>query len=244
MAAELPNTLNKVVGRPSDWTEIELQSMLLQCVSRLTSNVFLGQKFMDNPDWQYLCTEYAKDVNIAAHRLNGLAPVLRPIAHWFLPECRKIRTEINKARELIQPEVDRRMEELRKHGGPRRRVLDSVDWFIASMKGKENTKFDMAVAEISLAMAAIHTTTRTTICLMRDLLAHPEYIQDLRDECVAVLKETGKMDKTALFKMRRLDSVLRESMRTNPASLGKTNIPPFTSRACTFDRGSLTRLDG
>lgn len=231
MAAELPNTLNKVVGRPSAWTEIDLQSMLIQCVSRLTSNVFLGQKFMDNPEWQYLCTEYAKDVNIAAHRLNGLSPVLRPIAHWFLPECRKVRTGVNKARELIQPEVDRRMEELRKHGGPRRRMLDNDDWFIASMKGKEDTKFDMAVAEISFAMAAIHTTARTTICLMRDLLAHTEYIQDLRDERVSVLKETGKMDKTALFKMRMLDSVLRESMRTNPASLGKTNTSPLSRPA-------------
>lgn len=228
MAAELPNTLNKVVGQPSAWTEIELQSILLQCVSRLTSKIFLGTKFMDNPEWQYLCTQYVKDVNIAAQRLNGLPPVVRPIVHWFLPECRKIRAEVNQARALIQPEVERRMEEIRKHGGPRRRVLDSVDWFIASMKGKEDTKFDIAVAEISLAMAAIHTTTRTTICLMRDLLAHPEYIQDLRDECVAVLQETGKMDKTALFKMRKLDSVLRESMRVNPASAGKTKTPSFS----------------
>lgn len=76
------------------------------------------------------------------------------------------------------------MEEIHKHGGRRRGVLDSVDWLIASMKGKNNPKFDLAVAEISLSMAAIHTTTRTATSLMRDPLAHPEYIQDLRDECV------------------------------------------------------------
>ncbi|KAI3393338.1 hypothetical protein diail_4419 [Diaporthe ilicicola] len=237
MVAEVQNTVNKVIGRPNEWSEVELQAMLLQCVSRLTSKIFLGPKFMDNPEWQYLCTEYTKDVNIAARRLNRLPPFVRPFVHWFLPECRKIRAEINQARALIQPEVDRRMEELRKHGGPRRRILDSVDWFIASMKGKEDRKFDMAVAEISLATAAIHTTTRTTIGLMRDLMAHPEYIQDLRDECVAVLKETGKMDKSALFKMRKMDSVLRESMRCNPASLA--NMPRLTTQEVKFNDGTV-----
>lgn len=222
MVAELPNTLDKVLGHPSDWSEMDVQSMFLKCISRLTSKIFLGPKFMDNPDWQYLSTEYVKDVNAAVQRLNAIPPFVRPIAHWFLPECRKIRAEIDQARAMIRPEVDRRMEEIRKHGGPRRRVLDSVDWFIASMKGKNDPNFDLAVAEISLSMAAIHTTTRTAICLMRDLLEHPEYIQDLRDECVAVLNETGKMDKTTIFKMRKLDSVLRESMRKNPASLCKT----------------------
>lgn len=243
MVVELPNTLDKVLGQPDTWTEIEMQSMFLQCVSRLTTKIFLGPKFMDNPDWQYLNTSYVKDVHNAVQRLNGLPPFVRPIAHWFLPECRKVRAEVNQARALIRPEVERRMEEIRKHGGPRRRVLDSVDWFIASMKGKDDPKFDLAVAEISLSMAAIHTTTRTAISLMRDLLAHPEYIQDLRDECVAVLKETGKMDKTALFKMRKLDSVLRESMRKNPASLGKKKTTHFTTSShSVFNRCTLTRF--
>ncbi|KAI7778657.1 hypothetical protein LA080_001892 [Diaporthe eres] len=237
MVEELPNTLDKVLAHPNDWTEIDVQSMFLPIISRLTTKIFLGTKFMDNPDWQYLNTSYVKDVHSAVQRLNALPPFIRPIAHWFLPECRKIRAEVNQARALIRPEVDRRMEEMRKHGGPRRRVLDSVDWFIASMKGKEDTKFDLAVAEISLAMAAIHTTTRTAIGLMRDLLAHPGYIQDLRDECVEVLKETGKMDKTALFKMRKLDSVLRESMRKNPASAA--NMPRLTQEDLKFKDGTV-----
>lgn len=245
MVEELPNTLDKVLAHPNDWTEVDVQSMFLSIISRLTTKIFLGTKFMDNPDWQYLNTSYVKDVHSAVQRLNALPPFIRPIAHWFLPECRKIRAEVNQARALIRPEVDRRMEEMRKHGGPRRRVLDSVDWFIASMKGKDDPKFDLAVAEISLAMAAIHTTTRTAIGLMRDLLAHPGYIQDLRDECVAVLKETGKMDKTALFKMRKLDSVLRESMRKNPASAGKRKATHlFTFSSSIFNRCVLTRFTG
>lgn len=234
MVAEIPNTLEKVIGHHDAWTEVDLQSIMLQCVSRITSNVFLGSKFMEDPDWQYLNTEYVKDVNMAARRLNALPPFVRPFIHWFLPECRKIREEVKKARALIGPEVDRRMEELRKHGGPRRRVLDSVDWILASMKGRGKTQFDIPVAEIALSMAAIHTTARTIVCFMRDLLAHPEYVQDLRDEYVAVLKEEGKIDKKALLKMRKMDSVMRESMRMNPASLGKAKPPPPLSQLSTL----------
>lgn len=49
MAVELPNTLDKVLSHQSTLTEIEMQSMFLQVISRLTTKIFLGAKFMDNP---------------------------------------------------------------------------------------------------------------------------------------------------------------------------------------------------
>lgn len=226
MAQELPKTLDMVLGNQKEWTKIELQPLMLKCVGRLTSRIFLGPRLMDDPDWQYISTEYTTDVFLAARKLNTIPPILRSVMHWFLPECRKVRGLLKQARVLIGPEVERRVEEIEKHGGPRRRVLDSVDWFVASSRAKKNSNFDIASAEISLAMASIHTTTRTIMYLLTDLLDNPGYTQDLRDECVAVMKETGVMDKSALFKMKKMDSFLRESMRLHLSGNGKKSPPP------------------
>lgn len=174
---------------------------------------------MDNADWQRISTQYTTEVFLASQKLNSIPSFIRPVAHWFVPECKRVRALLKEAHKLIDPEVKRRMEELKKHGGPRRRVLDSVDWFVASSKA--NSKFDIAAAEISLAMASIHTTSTTIAYLLMDLLQNPEYAQDLRDECVAVMKETGVMDKSALFKMKKMDSFLRESMRLHGPVNGK-----------------------
>lgn len=223
MAREIPKTLDMVLGKPTKWTETPLQPAVQKCVGRLTARIFLGPRFMDDPDWQYICAQYTADVFVASQKLNSMLPFLRPVMQWFIPECRKVRAQVKQARALIEPEVERRMDELRKHGGPRRRVLDSVDWFVAcSMQEPEHArKFDIPCAEISLAMASIHTTMIAVMCLLTDLLENPQYTQELRDECVSVMKEVGRIDKTALFKMVKMDSFLRESMRIRNSGNGQ-----------------------
>lgn len=165
---------------------------------------------------------YTVDAFFAAKALNNWPAPLRPIVHWFLPECRKIRSEVKLAKQLIAPEVARRRKELAENGGkPRRKVLDSVDWFTASAKGEE---FDFANAELSLAMAAIHTTTNTLGFAMFDLLENPEYIPLLREEIKKVVTEEGGWTKGTLFKFRLMDSVLKESMRFHPHNLSKCSV--------------------
>lgn len=99
---------------------------------------------------------------MACRRLNTIPSPLRPIVHWFLPECRKLRVHIKDAQALINPEVERRIDEIRKNGGTaRKRVLDSVDWFVASAQARPERKeeFDIAVGEIAIAMAAVHVSS-------------------------------------------------------------------------------------
>ncbi|KUJ21322.1 trichothecene C-8 hydroxylase [Mollisia scopiformis] len=219
IAAETPNTLNLVYGSAPDWQEIVLTPALLKSISRLSALIFLGESFMNNPDWQRISVMYTVDVFMAAKALNNWPAPLRPIVHWFLPECRKIREEVKVAKDLIQPEVDKRRKELAENEGkPRRKVLDSVDWFTASAKGRE---FGYANAELSLAMAAIHTTSNTLGFAMFDLVENPEYFDLLREEIKRVWEEDGRWEKNTLYKLKLMDSVLKESMRLHPHSLLK-----------------------
>lgn len=174
---------------------------------------------MNNADWQRISVMYTVDAFMAAKALNNWPAPLRPIVHWFMPECKKIREEVKLAKALIGPEVDRRRKELAANGGkPRRKVLDSVDWFTASAKGQE---FDFANAELSLAMASIHTTSNVLAFAMYDLVENPQYMPLLREEIKRVYEAEGKWEKSTLFKLRLMDSFLKESMRLHPHNLGK-----------------------
>lgn len=222
MAKEAPNTLNLVYGDAPVWKTTVLTPALLKTVGRLTALVFLGDKFMDNPQWQQISIMYTVDAFMAARALNEWPAFSRPFVHWFLPECKKIRAEVKIAKDMIQPEVDKRRAELAAHGGkPRPKVLDSVDWFYASAKGKH---FDYANAELSLAMASIHTTTSAIGFAIFDLIENPEYIDMLRKEIKEVYEEEGIWEKSTLFKLKLMDSCLKESMRLHPHSLGKSSI--------------------
>lgn len=173
---------------------------------------------------------YTVDAFLAARALNEWPAFARPFVHWFLPECKKIRSEVKVAKALIQPEVDKRCAELAANGvKPRLKVLDSVDWFYTSAKGKQ---FDYANAELSLAMASIHTTTNTVGYALFDLIENPEYIDMLRKEIKEVYEEEGKWEKSTLFKLKLMDSCLKESMRLHPHSLGRSPLSFQTNDKC------------
>lgn len=59
---------------------------------------------------------------------------------------------------------------------------------------------------------------------MYDLAVRPEVVEDLRKEIKSVLEETdGVMTSSALFNMKLLDSVMRESQRFSPPFTGRSN---------------------
>ena len=94
---------------------------------------------------------------------------------------------------------------------------DALDW--ADMEaGNEN--YDRATFQLALSTAAIHTTTDLLEQCMLDLAQHPEVVGSLRDEIREVLLTDG-WNKMSLYKMKLLDSVIKESQRMKPSSVGK-----------------------
>ena len=88
---------------------------------------------------------------------------------------------------------------------------DAIEWFDHESGGTH----DEAALQVFLSLVAIHTTSDLVSQLMTDLSLHPEIIPDLKEEIVRVLGEEGRI-KSALFKMRLLDSAIKESQRLKP----------------------------
>lgn len=68
-------------------------------------------------------------------------------------------------------------------------------------------------------MAAIHTTTDLTEQCLINLAENPQCIQPIRDEIVEVLRADG-WQKASLYKLKKLDSAIKESQRLKPSSIG------------------------
>lgn len=69
-----------------------------------------------------------------------------------------------------------------------------------------------------LVMAAAHTTTTTIVHALYDLSSLPEAVfKDLRQEVTDIMNgEEEGWSLQAIFKMKKLDSFLKESQRMNP----------------------------
>lgn len=52
-----------------------------------------------------------------------------------------------------------------------------------------------------------------------DLCVHPEYLAPIREEIAQVLAEDQGVKKETLPKLRKMDSLLRESQRFGPPSI-------------------------
>lgn len=203
-----------------------LKTTILQIVARLSSRVFLGPELCRNKDWLRITIDYTVNVFMATFAVKRYPKFMHSIVHWFLPETRKIRAQHAEARRIIQPVINQRIKELAaasKHEGKDtgnstpRKYSDSMQWMEELSEGKP---YDAARAQLGLSMAAIHTTTDMLTQVIYDLCQHPELIQPLREEAIAVLQGEGGWKRTALYKLKLMDSVLKETQRLKPPSLG------------------------
>lgn len=250
MARETSSIVTKTLPpsptRDGEWREFNVYQASIAIISRVTQLVLLGEDFMNNEAWQRVATAHSVDVFRAAAALHRWPAYLRPVVHWFLPECRRIRAQVREARAILAPEVLRRVRERETHHSnsnnseeeekdqprPRRqRVLDAIDWFVAA--NPDDRPFDHVGAQISLAMAANQTSSNAFAYLLGDLVSHPEYAQPLRDEVIAGLRAINSTSTTststhtmagsggskyrALFpRLALMDSFMKESMRRHP----------------------------
>lgn len=198
-------------------------------VARLSSLIFVGETISHDDEWIDVSVNYAIDAFMAMRDLRDWPSILHPIVHWFLPSTQKLRTHLEMARSIISREIDRRAliraGKLPEDDPPR--GPDALDWYREAAEARDNLTFDQSCAQVGLALAAIHTTSNLLTNVIYDLAAYPEYIQPLRDEICAVAAEDGVLKKTSLLKLKLMDSVMKESQRTNPLSLSK--LPTFFS---------------
>lgn len=217
-------TIDDVFGHGKEWTTRMIREDMLEVVARVSSRVFLGAKLCRNRRWLDIAKTFTVDSFTLSFLLRTVPAMVRPFAYLVLPQSARLRRSVRDAHDLIMPEVERRkavVDAARAAGEKPPKVADTLGWMYDIAKGED---LDFVSGQLSLTMAAIHTTTETTCRALLDLCKYPEIAQQLRDEIIEVVGREG-WAKTTLYKLKLMDSFLKESQRVMPIAVSKLKPP-------------------
>ncbi|KAI8171865.1 Cytochrome P450 monooygenase 2 [Colletotrichum sp. SAR 10_75] len=192
---------------------VPAKDAILDLVARLSSRVFLGDELCRNEAWLRVTKDYTVISFMAAMKLTFVPRPLRPLVHWFLPDCRLVRQHLAQARALISGVIEQRRAAKREaaaKGEEAPSYNDAIEWAEMECKGQA---YDAAVFQ-------------------------PELITPLREEVVQVLKAEG-WRKTALYNMKLMDSALKETQRMKPNSMFQ--MRRLATKDITLDEGIKIR---
>ncbi|KAI2632123.1 cytochrome P450 [Hypoxylon sp. NC1633] len=233
---ETTASVQDVFGDPEEWTTRRIRNDMLEVVARLSSRVFLGKDLCRNRRWLDISKSYTIDVFVASRIMRAAPVFLRPIVYLLLPHSRSLRNAVRDARKLIKPEVQRRkaaVDAAHAAGEKPPKVADTIGWMYEVAKDKDA---DFVAGQLSMTMAAIHTTTETICWALFDICAYPDVAQQLREEIIEVIGQHG-WAKTSLYKLKLMDSFLKEGQRCGPMS--KTTMNRYVEKDVELSDGTI-----
>lgn len=188
---------------------------LLEVVARVSSRVFLGAGLCRNRRWLDIAKTFTVDSFTLSFIMRMVPAIARPLAYLLAPQSARLRKSVRDAHTLIMPEVEKRkaaVDAARAAGEKPPKVADTIGWMYDMAKGQN---YDFVLSQLSLTMAAIHTTTESACRALLDLCKYPDAAQQLRDEIIEVVGREG-WAKTTLYKLKLMDSFLKEGQRVTP----------------------------
>ncbi|EAL88824.1 hypothetical protein KXW98_006768 [Aspergillus fumigatus] len=213
---------------PNSWTRVKPRSIMPKVATILSGRAFVGLPLSREPDWIESNVNYTQDVSRAWMVLRFYPHWIRPLVAPFLREVKTL--EQNKAligRKIAKLLADQEAQKL----SPAQEKIpggDMIDWFKSryQAQGKTATAQQLTRDQLLATFASIYNLSNALTYVMFDLAANPAAVDELREELDQVLGPNvgaESIDKTALPRLIKLDSFVRESQRLSPTSL--VNIP-------------------
>ncbi|CAH0042910.1 unnamed protein product [Clonostachys rhizophaga] len=202
------------------WTEVVAKDRVLDIVARVSSRIYLGDEVCRNARWLAITKLYTTHFFTAATKLRMYPRIVRHLVHWFIPECKLLRSQFNDAQKILQPIVDRR-KDLRRAAVATCELVpefdDALGWVEREAAAK-SVDCNPSIFQLLLSTVSINTTTDLLEQCMLYLAQDPGIISSLREEIHDVLRHHG-WSKSSLSNMKLLDSVIKESQRLKPTSI-------------------------
>jgi cytochrome P450 len=192
-----------------------LYPLVLDIIGRVSTRVFIGPDLAENDEWLALSIEYSVLAFECVRQLRLWPAILRQYVHWMMPDLRRLRKLAAMLEILIKEEVERRS--AREASDPAyEKPKDILQWIEEVSRGRPYSKVN---AQLQLTFAAIHSTSDALTKVLLYIVECPGLIDELRQEMVTAF--APGFSKSALFSLRLMDSVLKESMRLSPSSIGR-----------------------
>ncbi|KAL2350324.1 cytochrome P450 [Cryomyces antarcticus] len=221
---EVDYAVTKNIGDIPEWKAVPVYGTLLNLVALLSGRIFVGHPLSRNETWLQATLSYTIDGFVGAEKLWTYPKLFHPVMQYFIPEVRKVHSYLRNGAKLLEPVMKERQQAMRDNPNSKK-PSDMIQWIVDNSEGTDGQDTDYVTkTQMLISVVAIHTTTMTTAQAVFDLVAHPEYIQPLREELEQVRAEEGSAwSKASIAKLRRMDSFLKESQRFRPPGLVTMN---------------------
>ncbi|KAJ5727075.1 cytochrome P450 [Penicillium malachiteum] len=194
--AELNSAFEERIPPAEDWTDIQPFLDFGFGVARIASRAIVGPAFCRNPAWINIAVNYTQDL---------------------------FETIVIMPKGLLGPKfavLIRRNDEGTWSPGETEEEFNVLSWMVEAAKGSDRNPEALAHAEVLLALASVHTILVRVVNVMYDLMSHPEYIEELREEIDHIQKATSWDNPAQAYsQLHKLDSVIRESQRLSPPTI-------------------------
>ncbi|KAK1969994.1 cytochrome P450 [Colletotrichum sublineola] len=211
---EATEAMHIQLPQSSEWSEVIINEKLLRIITIVSGRIFVGSNLCRDEGYINTCIDYTKVLMAAVYAITMVPSFLRPFVAPWLPTTRALRKQFTKAEELLQPLLVAHREASEKG----EYQDDMIQWILDSQQ-RFGTFSDhrLAIAQLDLSFAAIHTTSITLTNAFYWLAAKPELIPVLRNDVQqASVHSQGQLTSPILQKMHKLDSFLKEVLRLTP----------------------------
>lgn len=182
-------------------------------VLSVSARSFVGLPTARDPKWIKASSDCLAVTWGMAALLRPFPSFLRPLVRPFIAPRIQFDKVMKAGQDILFPVIDERLENQERH-------VDVLQFLINSSKVVDHP--GVTARLLGLMAASLHASSMVATHALYDMCARPEYIDELRIEAQEVL---GASDRPWQFsdikKLKRLDSLLKESMRFNqPDYLG------------------------
>ncbi|KAI9149632.1 Cytochrome P450 monooxygenase ATR2 [Paramyrothecium foliicola] len=214
LSNEITEVLPTEFGECDDWTSVAVYSTLLRVVAITSGSVFFGPEHCRNEKLIQIAIDYATSLFMSISRVKEWHPWMRWVGSFFIGELGSLAKARKAAQDFLIPIIHERRKVIAAGGEVSN---DCLQWMIKLADEKNYTDEDICETQLDLSFAAVQTTTLTVSYILHDLVLRPKLVEELRDEVKQALRDhNGEMSTTALFQLRLMDSVMKESQRLNP----------------------------
>ncbi|CBF83094.1 hypothetical protein AN3253.2 [Aspergillus nidulans FGSC A4] len=205
----------------TEWTIVKPYQILAQVAAKIAARAMVGPSFCRDPRWLDISVNYTESLFRTIVILRLFPGWTHPVLSRCLPSYWAGKRYLQRAKGILGPKID---ELIRRNDtgewSPERTESDFnvLCWLVEAAKGRDRNAETLAHIEVLLALAAVHTILLRLVNVLYDLVAHPALFEELKEE-IQDIGFNEDWNFGSYNKLRKLDSVLRESQRLSPPTI-------------------------
>lgn len=208
-----------------DWTPVQVFPNANRIVALVSGRMFVGKELSRQEEWVSISMQWSIDVFALLRRTQRYPAWIQDYITPFLSQTKRVLQQRKRAKAFLGPAFEEQLDAKRNGLPPPGNEESLATWMMKYLVPKHMRVESMVRHQLGISWASIHTTTAALTQIIFDLAARPEYQQPLREELDRALKECGgEFTATDLGKMMKMESFIKESLRLNPATIGKQSL--------------------